>query len=88
MMTPNFEITVKEILARDEGEEAPARTAPAKAPVPQPAETPAEAPTEEPVEAAVEEPVEAPSPKVVTRQTGTYHSSVNGDDLGRPGESR
>jgi len=100
---------VKEILARDEGEEAPARTAPAKAPVPQPAETPAEAPTEEPVEAAVEAaveetveaaveaaveeapveaPVEAPSPKVVTQQTGTYHSSVNGDDLGRPGESR
>ena len=42
----------------------------------------------ETVEEPGDAPVEAPTPKVVTQRTGTYHSSVNGDDLGRPGESR
>ena len=64
---------VAEILARDEGEDAPPPADPA---APEPEETPEE------------EPTEAASPKVVTQQTSTYHSSVNGDDLGRPGESR
>jgi len=39
-----------------------------------------EAPEEEPATPVAEEPPPAPAP------TRTYHSSVNGDDLGRPGE--